>query len=290
MAQRIDLPIEFQFKITPVKYVRGSIRLLKWSWVRLDGWKLRAVISTPEDLAGFGGSNDLYLVRPWKLPSAIQDQLGERGKPLLAAVKNLDIDVLLCDFPAGCDLEHPGKARNTDPWQLRHDFLQVKASGQPLLNFLNEYGQWSGVTYPRYQTTSFYDPRTREGNAHTCVPSLVFESEILTEQSAIRTALQGSPGEWLAKYDLSLTPQSKFPHYVHADSTCLGAIRTSVSIDFLRRVRFRICKRPDCGEPFPADRKGKQYCSQYCGHLVSVRRTRKQAKKRSLEGGKDVTV
>ena len=279
MAHRIDLPVEFQFKVEPVKYVRGAIRLRKW-WIGYGPWELQAGISAPSEFAGLGRTDDLYHVLPDELSLAVREQLGKPEQPLSSAVKGLDLDVLLCMYPDGCDLEHPPKARVIDPWQLRHDFLHLKPSSDDLLKFLNYYGKWSGITCPRLVNWAFYDPRTREGNADALIPGLAFEREIRAEQTAIRDALKGNPGDWLGKSRLSFGSQSKFPHYVHTDGTSLDAIRTSISIDFLRRVPFRICKRPDCGEPFAADRKGKQYCSQYCAHLVSVRRTRKELKKK----------
>jgi hypothetical protein len=280
MAQRIDLPVEFQFKVEPVKYVRGAIRLRKW-WLGYGPWELQAEISAPLEFAGFGRGDDLFHVSPEDLPVSVRAQLGEPKQPLSSSVKKLDLDVILCLDPDGCDFYHPPKARVIDPWQLRHDFLHLKPTSEALLAFLNHYGKWSRITSPRLETQAFYDPRVRSGNADVSVPGLVFESEIREEQTAIRNALKGNPGDWLAKGSLSFSAQSTFPHYLHTDVTCLEAIRTSISIDFLRRVKFRICKRPDCGEPYAADRKGKQYCSQYCAHLVSVRRTRRKLKKKA---------
>jgi hypothetical protein len=290
MAQRFDLPVEFQFKVEPVVYMRGAIRLRKWSWVTYDGWKLQATISSPAELAGLGGSDDLYNIRSSKLPPEVREQLSEPGQRLSSAVKEVELDVLLCTFPQGCDLNHPAKPRVIDPWQLRHDFLHLKPSSEAFLDFLNYYGQWSRITYPRYISWAFYDPRIREGNADDCVPGLVFESEIRSEQATIRDALKAKPGDWLARSSLGFSSQSKFPHYVHTDGTCLDAIRTSISIDFLRRVPFRICKRADCGEPFAADRKGKEYCSQYCAHLASVRRARKELRKQAARARKADTA
>jgi hypothetical protein len=43
----------------------------------------------------------------------------------------------------------------------------------------------------------------------------------------------------------------------------------------LKTLNFRLCERKDCGEMFPAERKGKRYCKWYCAHLVSVRAGRK---------------
>jgi len=76
--------------------------------------------------------------------------------------------------------------------------------------------------------------------------------------------------------------QSTFPHFVHVANDCFSCMIASITIDFLRKIPFRICKRSDCGTPFAADRRGKQYCSQYCAHLVSLRKARKELKKRAV--------
>lgn len=258
----------------------------------MAGWQLEATVSGPAEFADswraadpeFADSwrrADLFHVLPDELPSFVREQLSEPDQPLSSAVKKVDLDVIFCLYPDGCDLRRPPKARLIDPWQLRHDFLHLKPSSEALLNFLNYYGQWSGITRPRLERTVGYGSRVLRPDNDILVPGLIFESKVRKEQTAIRDALKGNPADWLAKGSLNFGSQSKFPHYVHTDSTCLDAIRTSITIDFLRRVPFRIRKRPDCGEPFAADRKGKQYCSQYCAHLVSIRRTRRELKEKT---------
>jgi len=52
---------------------------------------------------------------------------------------------------------------------------------------------------------------------------------------------------------------------------------------------WKRCKRPDCGNIFPrTEDKRKVFCSQYCGHLVSLRRKRAAKRKRTSKrkGGK----
>lgn len=271
MARRIQLPVEFEFEVEQISYVRGAIRLQKWA-----AYGLRVAISAPRE---FAGEYDIP-VSPEYFPASVKEQLGRPGRPLnLAgkpgrplnpAVAGQDIDVLLCVYPDGCDLYHPPKKKTIDPWRLRHDFLHLKHSPDALLAFLNLYGRWSHSTYPRY---------SMEGGPW---PTLLFELEMWEEQAKIRRSLGGDRGEWLQKSGLGFSARSKFPYFVQTVGTCSGAIHTSISIDFLRRVPFRICKRSDCGEPFAADRKGKQYCSQYCAHLVSVRRTRRELKKKAV--------
>ena len=42
------------------------------------------------------------------------------------------------------------------------------------------------------------------------------------------------------------------------------------------KPKTKVCARPDCGKEFPVTSKHKRrYCTQYCGHLESIRRNRK---------------
>ena len=274
MAHRIQLPVEFKFEVEQVRYVPGAIRLRKW-WLGYGPWGFEIVISAPKELRGLWRGDDLVHISPDHLPLSVKQQLGEPGQRLSSALKKVDLDVLLCVFPAGCDLHHPPKKRVIDPWQLRHDFLHLKHSSEALLAFLDYYGQWSRVTCPLFISSR-----------SDWSPGFAYESEIWEEQTLVRNALRGDPGEWLAKHGFDLHHRSTFPHFGYTGTTCLDCIYASITIDFLRRVPFRICKRPDCGTPFAADRRGKQYCSQYCAHLVSVRRTRRELKKKLAAGQK----
>lgn len=55
-----------------------------------------------------------------------------------------------------------------------------------------------------------------------------------------------------------------------------------------RRRGWKRCQREDCGNLFPVtDDKRKMFCSQYCGHLESVRRKRKaERRQKKKQGGK----
>jgi hypothetical protein len=125
MAHRIDLPAEFQFKVEPIKYVRGAIRLRKW-WLGYGPWELQATVSGPAEFADswrtadpeFADSwrrADLYHVLPDELPPFVREQLSEPDQPLSSAVKRVDLDVIFCMYPEGCDLRHGPKARVIDP-------------------------------------------------------------------------------------------------------------------------------------------------------------------------------
>ena len=107
---------------------------------------------------------------------------------------------------------------------------------------------------------------------------VIYPEAVWKHQHKIKDALGRSPSEWLARgandREFKLTTRVEYPYFVHATEYCLDAIRGSITFDFLRGAKFGICKREDCGTPFEMSHKGKVYCSQYCGHLVSLRKKR----------------
>jgi hypothetical protein len=91
--------------------------------------------------------------------------------------------------------------------------------------------------------------------------------------------------------DLQLALQSgiEFPLRFELTGVASGVVSVAeahqmllatVFIDIARGTRFKQCARQDCGAPFPVtSERNKQFCKQYCGHLVSQRKVR--AKKRA---------
>lgn len=153
--------------------------------------------------------------------------------------------------------------RKADPWILRKEFLALDGSTAELAAFLNRYGDWN----PRCST------RAEHLNGD---PVVVPPSAILKSREKIKAALTAGADDWFSRQWATFSTRPQFPHFYYQDSFCVDAIRTSITIDFLRKVKFRICPRFDCGRPFAVERKGKRYCSQYCAHLVSLRKKRKK--------------
>lgn len=156
-----------------------------------------------------------------------------------------------------------------DPWELRRDFLALDGSTDGLAAFLNRYGSGDRMYSPRF---------TPGKKGFILKPVIVLPVGIWNEREEIKLGLAAGASSWFSSYkpvhEFNVRPE--FPHYYHRVTLCVGAIEMAATIDFLRQVKFRICPRVDCGQPFPVERKGKIYCSQYCAHLVSLRKTRKK--------------
>jgi hypothetical protein len=139
---------------------------------------------------------------------------------------------------------------------MRDDFLRLMPDANGAMEFLEKWGRW------------------RQWRNY------VLPSEMLCLQQAVREALLDAPEKWFAGHyafpPMVRSRLSKYPYVSFLTDACEAAIRMTVTTDLLLRLEFKVCARPDCGLPFPVKTKHKRdYCSQYCAHLESVRRGRK---------------
>jgi hypothetical protein len=268
VAQTVLLPVSLEHTSQRAKWVDGRIGLRSWGSAYGQSF-FKAAISEPSEFAETSLERPIFAE---DLPREVREKLPRPGEHLSSDIQGIPIKVLIC-LPFGREEDRV----QFDPWMLRREFLSLKRTTADLLEFLNKYGAWSLAAGPRQRK------RWRTGESRWG-PQAVYAAEIWADQDRIREALKRGAREWFTGSDslLTLGARPEFPHYVRRDRSCLEAIHTSITVDFLRGVRFRICARKDCGNPFPADRRGKRYCEQYCAHLVSVRKGRKA--KRHLKG------
>jgi hypothetical protein len=255
MAHRYSIPVELNCEIGATSWEVGVAHPIKL-WMDEGDRGLTVKVASPER---FMDLTQGVLVS--ELPAEFVKLLPDNSNQLPKVARMGEIEVLIGYHEFGGPT-----FRKADPWVLRNDFLALDGSTAALATFLNRYGDWSRGCSTRAEHTQG-DP--------VVVPPLA----ILKAQGAIKVALTVGADEWFSRYpheSTTFSTRQKFPHFYHQDSFCVDAIRTSIMIDFLRNVKFRICPRLDCGRPFAAERKGKRYCSQYCAHLVSLRKTRKK--------------
>jgi hypothetical protein len=149
------------------------------------------------------------------------------------------------------------KMKACDPWEMRHEFFRLKRDSSALLEFLNKWGAWSG--------------------SQQQLPAEIWES-----QDTFRQALRGS-GPWFGHPASVLSypnARKEYPHFMLQASDCEQAIRSTITFDLVRKIKFCLCARPDCSGVFAIESRHKRkFCCQYCAHLESVRRQRREAKK-----------
>lgn len=112
----------------------------------------------------------------------------------------------------------------------------------------------------------------------------------LTARVAIPKTIQGVVSALDPQHTFSL--HFDFSEVVAGTVTVLNArqmLWATVFADIAKGLQFKECKRSDCENIFPVGTKHKRkFCTQYCGHLVSVRksqaaeRKRKRAEKRAF--------
>lgn len=187
-----------------------------------------------------------------------------------------DREILNFAFPVlVCRQKEPPFRFKGDALVARNAFLRLPQEISALSDFLSTYGTWS-VGSTRNITLDNPQSTPAQSNISVVEPELFWR-----QQRELRQAMGKSASSWISRNQpkLQLSSRDEFPHFFHEDSTCLEAITNSFTVDFMRGVRIMCCQRADCQNIFEASHKGKRFCSQYCGHLTSVRRNRAAAKK-----------
>jgi hypothetical protein len=144
-----------------------------------------------------------------------------------------------------------------DAWRMRDEFVRMAPTVEGLIAFLNRWGCWHSRT-------------------------IVIPDEVLKARLNLRDDLVSPPERWLGKAPWFLGHMSRTPSYPYSvlrTEKCESAIRLATTIDFLNKVKFKKCARPDCNNPFEVKSEhGQEFCQQYCAHVVSQRRNRAEAK------------
>jgi hypothetical protein len=258
MAQMIQIPVSFEFRSTKVRWTEARANVTGW-WKqdgREDPARLIAEIAA-------GGEKKTITFPLTRLPD-------EQRKQCLTTIGGSHADEAVREICSALELPyffHDHKtyiedselvmhSQSADPWFMREHFLRFKPDCNAAIAFLNDWGRW------------------REFRNFTDL------SETIDLQQAVREALTSSPEKWFAsRYAFPTMKRSsspEYPYFTMLTDACQVAIRMTTTIDLLRQVKFKTCARRDCGLPFPVTSNHKRdYCSQYCGHLESVRRKRK---------------
>jgi len=259
MAQTINSPVFFEFRATKVQWEEARADVIGlWSQQgeTKDSVKLIAEITN-------SGRKETIAFPLSKLPDKEKKHclatLGKRHSEDM--VKEICSGLELRYFINDCktyveDSELRKHSHAADAWELRDDFLSLKANSEAALAFLNKWGRW--ILHRNY----------------------VDMPEIIALQQAVRQALTYPAEIWFcslyASPPLVNSRSWEFPHFVILTDACKAAISMTTTMDLLRQFKFKTCARPDCCKPFPITSKHKrEYCSEYCAHLESVRRSRK---------------
>jgi hypothetical protein len=252
MAHIVALPVSFEFRTTKVRWQEREARIGGLSFDPFGKWELRAEATAH----GRRVSADLSQRDiPPRLWDQCSDAIDESHDPdeWEQVVERICSDFRPRLFFASTRDDSEESSLPADAWQLRDAFLRVAPDAQSLLELLNRWGRWTYENHTQLET-------------------------IVRFQESVRRALVSSPEEWLSDAldaDLELDSRSEYPFFTIETVECKRAISATVTIDLLREVKFEPCARWDCGQPFSVtSRHKRKYCTQYCGHLESVRKSR----------------
>jgi hypothetical protein len=171
-----------------------------------------------------------------------------------------------------------------EAWDVRQAFLGLQ-TGEDFLSFLNTYGRLSS----RGDYSNPWELRDLKG-----------------WQQVLRELMMQPPDTWRKYIESLKTLEAEFDAHrisralrevrrftiefcwhgpmraalLHTEDV-VTAIFATIQVDQLAGTRFRMCARPDCSRFFEITSKHeRKYCSQYCAHFESLRRTRKGQKEK----------
>jgi len=257
VARIFTVPAAFEFVTTKSEWTVATARILGWRERDgdgvLDDEHLKAEVSD----GPFAGR--VFQLQLQQLPEDIWDRCLTAGEP--EDIENICSGftplVLVAD-------KHPRPSRNADAWQMRDEFIRMKPTVDDVIKFLDKWGRWKS------SDTELLD-------------------DVIRARARLRNELLLPPEQWLRRVPWFMGHMSRIHSYPYSKirtEKCEFAITMATAIDFLNDVKFKKCARPDCNNPFEVKSgHGQQFCVQYCGHLVSMKRNRAKAKK-ARESGK----
>jgi hypothetical protein len=278
VARIVQIPISFNFRTVRFKWKEVESKIVGLEWGPTgDDWDLRAKITGHDRIARL--ESDDVPERLWnQCVKAVRsfkdiDDWDNADQTIERVCAGFHPRLLLAsEVEDRLGEDEDDHSLPADAWQLRDDFLRLASSdvsSASALAFLNRWGRW-------------------ETRRYALLHGLV------RFQQKIRRALVSPPDEWLSSEfnlldfdaDLDLERKSEYPYFTMDTVECKSAISITVTLDLLRQVRFETCARQDCGQPFPiTSRHKRKFCSQYCGHLESVRRARASERNASHRKG-----
>jgi hypothetical protein len=176
-----------------------------------------------------------------------------------------------------------GEVESYDPWEKRSEFFRLqKGDTDALLAFLRSVGY--------FDTRLHLKESEKDSIAKEAADGLVYFAEFVPKVSenhiwGIRRLFENSVGSGKhtgeqMDFSVRIVTVKGRPRMVVTTTTFVDALALTLSIDEVRRAKRRKCARPDCAVPFTfTGDYTRKYCGWYCGHIESVRKSRKRAKK-----------
>jgi hypothetical protein len=164
-----------------------------------------------------------------------------------------------------------------DPWEMRTEFLRLESldgskRSDAFFAFLQKVGAFA--TFEERTDLRIFEA---EGGLEVVGEQpLRGEDHFWEELEAIKDGMRKN-NSWDHDFKVRFVTQGRRKTFlVLTTVSFVDAVRASQSIDRVLGAKIRKCARADCGTLFSTTSNYKQkYCQWYCGHLESVRRSRK---------------
>lgn len=183
-----------------------------------------------------------------------------------------------------------------DAWEVRKEFSELRHDRDALQNFLRETGDFCWIDEYRPITESelwkfqaairqqLLKPTLSENRIKLATDGILpFDpTDKRALEEASRKAWSAMTFEWVIHNRIQAHVMNinigfengTLVGEVEARNT-FDAILSTVFIDRLKKLRFKVCKRPDCAAIYElTSRHRRKFCSYECAHLMAVRRSR----------------
>jgi hypothetical protein len=196
------------------------------------------------------------------------------------------------------------KPQLLDGWERRDEFFRLPQTDNALLGFLSKVGVWRAgragahVGYVYTPVSPFIYKASKEMMQHCQEghPPPVSVDAMWDFRKSLRESLKNrkkfietrAPARRpqtvleallpVDTFDLSFELE-KNPEGVVTVTDARHMLLTTVYVDVVRGLRFKYCQRNDCRAPFVVESEhARKFCTQYCGHLESIRKKRREAR------------
>jgi hypothetical protein len=174
------------------------------------------------------------------------------------------------------------EAVSFDPWEKRNEFFRLqRGDTDALMEFLSTVGVFGRIPLMDRATEN---SMAQFGDAQPYQVSY-WPTISATEIWEYRRMLEGSLRTrseigGYADFHVRLVRIKGTPRTILTTTTFLDSLLLTLAHDRVLNAKVRKCARPDCGVTFSTTSGHEQkYCEWYCGHIESVRRQRRTAKR-----------
>ena len=172
-----------------------------------------------------------------------------------------------------------------DPWDKRNEFFRLREGDtEGLLSLLHTVGLFRAATLAEGAS-----PEEKDFVEETSIKAgkgLGFEVRYVTEfeeatiwhmRRVLLNTLKGhgDVGDY-SEFRVRLVRVKGEPQIVLTTTTFMEALLLTIAADRVMGAKLQKCARPDCGAVFSTTGGHKRkYCQWYCGHIESVRNSRR---------------